>query len=131
MLINRHHGRTTKPLRGSFFSKFATSLRFKAYFPYCVIFLNFYTRSLKFWLFFVLKICDVTYCNYDEKERVDTLPILHISCQNCSTASFIAVLSIIPLRNMLLCTRSHLLLHLYIPYPKVEWRCPFRACWVR
>ena len=34
----------TKPLRGSFFSVFPTSLRFKIYFLYCVIFLNFFSR---------------------------------------------------------------------------------------
>ena len=41
LLISRHPGRTTKPLRGSFFSEFTTSLRYEIYFLYCVIF-NFF-----------------------------------------------------------------------------------------
>jgi hypothetical protein len=36
--------RWTKPLRGSFFSEFPTSLRFMIYFLYCVIFLNFFSQ---------------------------------------------------------------------------------------
>ena len=57
--------------------------RFKIYFFILLFWLLFFSRPLKFQLFFLLRICHVTCCNYNEKERVDTLPIQHISCQNC------------------------------------------------